>query len=54
VVKDELDDGLLVEAARLPDIAETFYAVTIERRFPNPLLRALLRPAESLIPSEAG
>ncbi|MCK5933937.1 transcriptional regulator, LysR family [Fulvimarina manganoxydans] len=44
VVKDEIETGLLVEAARLPDIAETFYAVTVERRFPNPLLRPLLHP----------
>ncbi len=39
VVRDELASGLLVEADRLPDIAETFYAVTIQRRFPNPFLR---------------
>jgi LysR family transcriptional activator of nhaA len=44
VVKDELAAGSLVEADRLPDIAETFYAVTLERRFPNPLIRELLRP----------
>lgn len=43
VVKDELASGLLVEADRLPGIAETFYAVTMERRFPNPLVRALLQ-----------
>jgi LysR family transcriptional activator of nhaA len=42
VVRDELDSGSLVEAARLPSIVETFYAVTIERRFPNPLLPKLL------------
>jgi LysR family transcriptional activator of nhaA len=42
VVRDELDAGVLLEADRLPNIAETFYAVTIERRFPNPLLRGLL------------
>lgn len=42
VVKDELDSGILVTAAHLPDIAETFYAVTMERRFPNPLLGMLL------------
>ena len=43
VVKDELASGLLVEADQLPGIAETFYAVTIARRFPNPLLRALIQ-----------
>jgi LysR family transcriptional activator of nhaA len=42
VVQDELAGGLLVEAARLPDMSETFLAVTRERRFPNPLLKALL------------
>lgn len=42
VVQDELATGLLVEAARLPDLSETFLAVTRERRFPNPLLKDLL------------
>ncbi len=42
VVKDELASGLLVKAAHLPDIAETFFAVTMKRRFPNPLLKTLL------------
>lgn len=43
VVRDELAAGLLVEAARLDGIAETFLAVTRERRFPNPLLAEVLR-----------
>jgi LysR family transcriptional activator of nhaA len=43
VVRDELDAGTLTEADRLPGIVEAFYAVTIPRRFPNPLVRALLR-----------
>ena len=42
VVRDELAAGLLVEAHHLAGIAESFYAVTMERRFPNPLLRSLL------------
>lgn len=42
VVRDELAQGLLVEADRLPGIAETFYAVALQRRFPNPLLAPLL------------
>jgi LysR family transcriptional activator of nhaA len=42
VVTDELSQGTLTEASRLPDIVESFYAVTLERRFPNPLLRALI------------
>ncbi len=42
VIKDELASGMLVEAARVPDLTETFYAVTVDRRFPNPLVRELL------------
>ena len=42
VVQDELDTGLLIEAERLPNITETFYAVTLSRRFPNPILADLL------------
>jgi len=47
VVQDELAAGRLVEAHRLPGIAEMFLAVTLERRFPNPLLGGLLaRPQD--------
>ncbi len=42
VVRDELESGELVELAELPGLQETFYAFTLERRFPNPLLRELL------------
>ncbi|HMO50330.1 MAG TPA: LysR family transcriptional regulator [Kiritimatiellia bacterium] len=42
VVKDELKQGLLKEIHKIPDIQETFYAVTLKRRFPNPLLKKLL------------
>ncbi|NIY76861.1 LysR family transcriptional regulator [Thalassospira sp. HF15] len=38
VVKDEIARGELIEALVLPDIVETFYAVTMRRRFPNPAL----------------
>lgn len=44
VVQDELATGLLVEAAQLDDVAETFLAVTAARRFPNPLLSEVLAP----------
>jgi LysR family transcriptional activator of nhaA len=47
VVKDELASGRLVELDRLPGISETFYALTMERRFPNPLVRTLLQAAEA-------
>ena len=42
VVRDELSTGFLTEAAQLDDIVETFFAVTLERRFPNPLVAELL------------
>jgi LysR family transcriptional activator of nhaA len=42
VVQDELASGRLVEIARLDEISEVFCAVTIRRRFPNPLLAELL------------
>jgi LysR family transcriptional activator of nhaA len=42
VVRDELDSGQLIEADRLTTLTETFHAVTIERRFPNPLLLSLI------------
>lgn len=42
VVRDELRSGHLVEAARLDGISETFFAVTLQRRFPNPLLAEIL------------
>ena len=45
VVRDELTAGLLVEAALLGDIRETFLAVTLSRRFPNPLLSEVLTAA---------
>jgi LysR family transcriptional activator of nhaA len=42
VVKDEIAAGVLVEGDYLPGIAQTFYAVTRERRFPNPLVKELI------------
>jgi LysR family transcriptional activator of nhaA len=42
VVRDELREGLVHELCTLPDLAESFYAVTVERRFQHPLLRELL------------
>jgi LysR family transcriptional activator of nhaA len=45
VVKDEIAAGVLVEGDPLPGIVETFHAVTMSRRFPNPLVRLLLQPA---------
>ena len=42
VLRDEIASGALVQAPHALDIVETFYAVTVERRFPNPLLATLL------------
>lgn len=42
VVRDELESGALAEIAQLPGLVETFYAITLSRRFPNPLVRSLL------------
>jgi LysR family transcriptional activator of nhaA len=42
VVENELASGRLVEVGRFPELKEFFYAVTLTRRFPNPLLRELL------------
>ena len=42
VVRDELANGRIIEAAALPEIRETFFAVTLDRRFPNPLVSELL------------
>ncbi len=42
VIKDELAQGILVEAAVLPSLYERFYAVTLARRFKNPLLSLLI------------
>lgn len=45
VVKDELASGRLVEITDLPGLSETFYAITMSRRFPNPALRTVMAEA---------
>ncbi len=50
VVQDELAAGTLVEHARLDGITERFVAVTLRRRFPNPLVAELLNQTHSLPP----
>jgi LysR family transcriptional activator of nhaA len=42
VVQDELAAGHLAELKRLDGITEGFFAVTLERRFPNPLVREVI------------
>jgi len=41
-VRDELASGLLVEVAQIDGLTENFHAVTLSRRFPNPLVDELL------------
>lgn len=43
VVKDELTNGRLAQARALPGITDTFYAVTVKRSFPNPVLGPLFQ-----------
>lgn len=45
VVTDELAAGELVAAESIPDLTETFFAITLKRRFPNPLLQDLITDA---------
>lgn len=47
VVRDELKSGVLAELHRIDGLAERFYAILQDRRFPNPLLEALLPPPSS-------
>ncbi|RFU12423.1 LysR family transcriptional regulator [Rhodobacteraceae bacterium W635] len=42
VVQDELAAGTLAELARLDGMSERFFAVTLQRRFPNPLVAEVL------------
>ncbi|MEE4279555.1 MAG: LysR family transcriptional regulator [Halieaceae bacterium] len=50
VVRGELRSGRLVELEHFDELRETFYAITLKRRFENPLVRELLetnyRPSE--------
>lgn len=52
VVRDELASGALKEFGQLGQLTETFYAITVARRFPNPLLPVLLEHIESSEESE--
>jgi LysR family transcriptional regulator, transcriptional activator of nhaA len=42
VVRDELDSKRLVERYRFDNLRERFYAITPNRRFPNPLVKQLV------------
>lgn len=41
------DSVALVPTVVVPDLFETFYAITVQRRFAPPLLRELLRRPEA-------
>lgn len=47
VVQDELRAGRLVEYAVVPDLYESFFAISVQRRFEPPLLKGLLRQSEA-------
>jgi len=47
VVQDELSSGILVELAQLEGVTESFCAVTLQRRFPNPLLTDVLNTPDA-------
>ncbi len=54
VVQDELRSGVLVEYAAVPDLYETFYAVSVPRHFAPPSLRLLLQRPEAEVLGGAG
>ena len=47
VVQDELRSGHLVEYGVIPDLHENFYAISVQRHFVSPLLKALLMQPEA-------
>ncbi len=49
VVQDELRSGRLAEYLAVPELFETFYALTVPRRFAAPILQSLLERSEEEI-----
>ncbi|XVJ71629.1 MAG: LysR family transcriptional regulator [Rhizobacter sp.] len=47
VVQDELKSGKLAEYCVVPDLFESFYAITVKRHFEPPLLTQLLKRREA-------
>lgn len=47
VMRDELGAGLLADYGPMPALREVFYAITPARRFPHPLVAALLTQQKS-------
>lgn len=48
VVMDELENGLLQELAILPGVFENFYAINLQRKFINPLIKQLIQSQDPL------
>lgn len=53
VVRDELQAGTLREVVALPSISETFFALTVERQFPNRAVDELIIAASHRLTSQA-
>ncbi len=53
VVRDEIESGDLVVTHQIPEILETFYAITPERRFPNPRVGQLVERMTHLVTSRS-
>lgn len=49
VVRDELRARALYEHCTVPDLFESFYAITVERHYPHPLLAGLLARSQEAI-----
>ena len=47
VVRDELRSGILREHCVVPGLLESFYAITVDRRFQHPLIKSLLARDEA-------
>ena len=47
VVRDELREGRLEEYCKLPNLYESFFAISIKRHFQQPLLKTLLSRSEA-------
>ncbi len=48
VVKDELRDGRLRELCRVPGLTKPFYAITLQRQFPHPLVSELISRSQAV------
>jgi LysR family transcriptional activator of nhaA len=49
VVRDELREGQVHELCVVPELSESFYAITLERRYQHPLLEELLERDEQAL-----